>query len=85
MILEKVVPNNGRVVHSIARNRGKELIDPDDVDTLADELSSGSSSPLSLSLAKDTRESTKAKSHKRPSQHPTFSDVICGASCRASR
>ena len=70
----------------ITRNRGQEPIVPDDVDTLADdELSSGSSSPLSLSTTKDTQGSIKEKSHKMPSQHPAFINVISGASRRARR
>ena len=69
-------------MHSIARSKGKELIVPDDVDTLVDdELSSGSSLSLSLSLTKITR----AKSHKRPLLHPVFNDTISCASHRARR
>ena len=68
-------------MHPIARNRGKEPFIPNDVDTPTDdELSSGSSSSLSLSPVKNARESTKAKSHKRPSHHLAFSDVVSGAS-----
>ena len=53
--LRKDVPDNDRVVHMISRNRGKEPIVPNDVDTsVDDELSSGNSSPLSLSPAKDS-------------------------------
>ena len=67
----------------IAHNKGKEPIIHDDVDTPAnDELSSASSSPLSLSLAKDTRGRKKAKSHKRPSQHLAITDAVSGASRR---
>ena len=70
----------------IARNRRKEPIISDYVDTPKDdELSSGSSSPLSLSLTKDARGSTKAKSHQRPSQHLAFSDSVSYASRRARR
>ena len=70
----------------IARNRGKEPIVPDDVNTLVDgEFSSGSSPSLSLSLTKDAQKSTKAKPHKRPLHHPTFSDVVSSASGRARR
>ena len=50
-----------------------------------DELSSGNSPSFSLSLAKNARESTKAKSRKKPSHHLAFSDVINGASSRARR
>ena len=73
-------------MHSITHNRGKEPIIPDYVDTLADdELSSGSSPSLSLSLTKNAQEGTKAKSCKRPSHHPTFNDAINGASRKARR
>ena len=71
--LGKDVRDGGRVVHSITRNRGKESVIPDDVDTSADdELSSGSSPSLSFSPTKNARESVKAKSRKRPSHHPAL-------------
>ena len=42
--LKKYVRDSGRAVHPIARNKGKEPIFPNDVDTPADdELSSSSS------------------------------------------
>ena len=70
----------------ITHNDGKEPIVPDNVHTpLDDELSSGSPSSLSLSLEKNVREGTKAKSRKRPSPHPTFSDAVSGASRRVRR
>ena len=70
----------------MARNRGKEPIIPDDVDTLVDdELSSGSSPSLSPSPTKNARESIKVKSRKKPSHHPAFSDAINGISRRARR
>ena len=73
-------------MHPINLNIGKEPIVPDNVDTLADnELSSGSSPPLSLSPAKYARGSAKAKSHKRLLHHLTFNDVVSGASCRVRR
>ena len=73
-------------MHSITRNRGKELIIPDNVDTLADdELSSDSSPSLSLSLAKNARESVKAKLRKRRSHHPAFNEAVSGVSCRVRR
>ena len=75
--LGKNVQDNGRTVHPIARNREKEPIIRDDIDTPTDDkLSLGSSSSLSLSLAKNARESTKVKSRKKPSHHPAFSDAI---------
>ena len=49
------------------------------------ELSSGNSSPLSLSPTKDARGSKREKSHERHLQHPAFSDVVSGASRRARR
>ena len=73
-------------MHPIALNIGKEPIIPDDVDTLVDdELSLGSSPSLSLSPAKNAWESTKAKSHKKPSHHSAFNDAISGASRKARR
>ena len=73
-------------MHPIARNRGKEPIIPDDVGTLADdELSSSSSPSLSLSSIKNARESIKAKSRKKPSYHPGFSDAISSASRKVRR
>ena len=73
-------------MHSITHNKGNEPIVPNDVDTLADdELSSSSSPSLSLSLAKASRGSTNTKSHKRPSHHPTFSDGVSGASYKARK
>ena len=84
--LGKDVRDNGQVVHPIARNKGKETIILEDVNTLAnDELSSDSFPSLSLSLEKNAWESTKAKSCKRPSHHPAFSDVVSGTSHRARR
>ena len=71
-------------MHPIARNRGKEPVVPNDVDTLTDdELSLGSSPSLCFSPAKNARESTKAKLHKKSLHHPAFNDAISGASRRA--
>ena len=82
----KNAQDNGCDVQSIARNRGKGPIVPDDVNTPADgEPSSGSSPSLNLSLEKNTWESTRTRSRKRPSPHPSFSDAISGASCRERR
>ena len=73
-------------MYLISRNRGKEPIIPDDVDTPTDdELSSSSSSSLSLSYTKNAPESTKAKSRKRPPHHPAFSDFVSGASHKVRR
>ena len=69
-------------MHPIAHNKGKELIVPDDVDTLADdELSSENSPSLSISLEKNTR----TKSHKRTSHRLAFSNAVSGASSQAKR
>ena len=84
--LGKDALDNSRAVRSIPLNRGKEPFILNGVETPTnDELSSGSSSSLSLSSAKDTRGSTKTNSHKRPSQHHDFSDVVSGASLKARR
>ena len=78
--------DSGRAVYLIARNKGKEPVIPVDVDTPTDdELSSYSSPSLSLSPTKNARDSLKAKSDKRPSRHPAFSDSVSGTSCRARR
>ena len=78
--------DSDQVTYPIARNNGKEFIVPDDVDTSADdELSLSSSPSLSLSPTKNAQESAKAKTRKRPSHHPAFSDVVSGASRRARR
>ena len=84
--LGKDARDSRKAVHLIARNKGKEPIIPDDVDTTTDdELSSCSSPFLSLSLAKNAWESIKAKSRKRPSHLPALSDAVSGASRRARR
>ena len=70
----------------VALNKGKEPIILDDIDTPTDdELSLGSSPSPNLSLAKNAWVSTKTRSRKRPSPHPTFSDAVSGASCKARR
>ena len=84
--LGKDVQDSVQTTHPIARNKGKEPIVSDDVNTLADdELSLGSSSSLSLSPSKNVREGTKTKSRKRPSPHLVLNDAISGASCRVRR
>ena len=84
--LRKYIRDSGRVMLPTTRNKGNEPTVPDDVDIPADdELSLDSSPSLSLSHAKDSRGSTKAKSRKRPSHHPTFSDAVSDASRRARR
>ena len=71
------VRGSGRATYPITHNKGKELIIPANVDTpVDDELSSGSSPPSGLLPAKNTR----AKSHKRTSHHPAFSDAVSDAS-----
>ena len=73
-------------MYPITHNKGKEPVILDDVDTpVDDELSSSSSPSLSLLPKKNARESAKAKSRKRPSHHPAFSDAVIGASCRARK
>ena len=84
--LGKDVQDNGRDMHQIPHNRGKEPVIPIDVDTPADdELSLGSSPSLSLSLANNVRGSTEAKSLKKPLHNLAFSDAISEASRRARR
>ena len=71
---------------SITCNKGKEPVIPDDVNTpIDDEMSLGSSPSLSLSLTKNARDSAKAKSCNRPSDHPAFRDVVSDASRKARR
>ena len=48
-------------------------------------MSSGCSPSVSLSSTKDAQGSTKAKSRKRPSHHPAFSDAVSSASRRVRR
>ena len=61
--------DNGQARHSTARDKGKEFIFPDDVDTLADDELSSSNSP-NLSPAKSSR----ARSRQRHSHHLAFSN-----------
>ena len=82
----KDVQDNDHNVKSIARDKGKGPVVPDDVNTPTnDELSSGSSPSLNLSPVKNTRESTRTRSRKRASPHPAFSVVVSGASRKARR
>ena len=84
--LGKEVRDGCQAVHPIARNRGKEPVIPDDVDTpIDDELSSGSSPSLSRLPTKNSWESAKPKSLKRPSYHPASNDAVSGASRRVRR
>ena len=84
--LGKDVRDCDRVALPTTSNKGKEPTVSDDADTPADnELSSGNSPSLSLSPTKNAREGAKAKSHKRPSHHPAFSNAISGTSRRARR
>ena len=84
--LGKEVQDSGRVAYPITRNKGKEPIILDDVDTSTDdELSSSSSPSLSLSLKKNAQENAKVKSCKRPSHHLAFRDVVNGTSRRVRR
>ena len=84
--LRKDVQDSGHNVQPIAHDKGKRLIPSDDVDIPTnDKLSSGRSSSLNLSSVKNTQESIRTRSRKRPSPHPAFSDVVNGASRKASR
>ena len=84
--LGKDVRNNIRDVQPITHDKGKGLVAPDNVDTLMDdELSLGSSPSLNLSPAKNTWESVRTRSRKRPSPHLAFNDSVSGASHRARR
>ena len=86
MILEKTC-EIAIVMHSrSARDKGKRLVTLDNVNTrVGNELSSGSFPSLNLSSTKNTRESTRTRSIKRPSPHPTFSDAVSGASSKARK
>ena len=69
-------------MHPVPCNRRKEPIIPEEANApVDDELSSGSSPPLGLSPTNNTR----AKSRQRTLHHPTFSNVVSGASRRARR
>ena len=84
--LRKDVRDGGRAAYPITINKGKKPAILDDVDTLVDdELSLGISSSLSLSSTKNARESTKAKSRKRPSHLPAFSDAVSDASRKVKK
>ena len=84
--LGKYVQDRCRVAHPTARNKRKEPIVSDDVDTPADdELSSNNSPFLSLSPTKDAQGSTKTKSRKGASHHLAFSDAVSGASRKVRR
>ena len=77
--LRKDVRDDDQAAYLITPNKWKETVIPNNVDTLTeDELSLGSSPSLSLSSTKNARESIKAKSRKKPSHHPAFSDVVSG-------
>ena len=84
--LGKDARDSGRNAQPVADDKAKGPVVPDDVDTLADdELFLGSSPSLNLSPIKNTRESTRTRSGKRPLPYPTFSDAISGTSRRARR
>ena len=77
---EKDVQDSNQARHLTARNKGKEPIVPDNVDTLADdELSSGSSPNLS------SAKSSRARSCQRRSHHLAFSNADSGTFRRARR
>ena len=84
--LGKNVRDSGHAAQPIPRDKGKEPIAPNDVDTPThNETSSRNSPSLTLSPTKNAWESTNTILRKRPSPHPTFSDVVNGASRRARR
>ena len=84
--LRKDVRDDDQAAYSITRNKGNELIIPNNVDTLEDdELSSGNSPSLRLSPTKNARENVKAMSCKRPSHHPAFSNAVSGISRKARK
>ena len=72
--------DSGQARHPTARDKGKELIFPDDVDTLADDELSSSSSP-NLSPAKSSR----ARSRQRHSHRLAFSNADNGTFRQARR
>ena len=75
--VQPIARDNGHDAQPIARDKGKGHVIPDDVDNLTDdELSSGSSPSLNLSSIKNTRESTRTRSCKRPSPHPTLVTLL---------
>ena len=77
---ERDVQDSGQAKHSTARDKGKEPIVPNNVDTPAyDELSSGSSPNLSLA------KSSRVRSRQRHSHRPTFSNADNGTFCRARK
>ena len=81
-VLGKEVGDSGHAVQSNPCDKGKGHIASGDVDTPVDgELSSGRYPSLNLLPAKNARESTRTRSRKRPSPHPTFSDAVSGARC----
>ena len=83
--LGKEVRDSGRAVQLIARYKGKKPIIPNDVDTLADdELSSSSSLYPSLSLTRMLGRARR-RLRKRPLSLPTFSNAISGASRRTRK
>ena len=69
-----------------ALNKGKEPIIPDDVDAPTDdELSSSRSPSMSPPPGRNALGNTRAKSRRKYSHRPAFSDAVSGASGRARR
>ena len=80
------VQDGDRAEHPIARNKGKEPVIPYNVNAPAnDELSLGRSPSMSPPLGRNAQGSTRAKSRRKHSHRPAFSDVVSGASGRARR
>ena len=77
---EKDVQDSSQAKHPTARNKGKESIILENIDTPTnDELSSGRSSGLSPAKF------SKARSRQRHSHHPTFNNANGGTFCWARR
>ena len=78
--------DSGRDAQPIPRDKGKGLVAHSDVDTpVDDELCSGNSPSMNLLPTKNTQESTRTRSFKRPSPHPAFSDAVSGSSHKVRR
>ena len=78
--------DSGHDVQQIFRNKGKGPLSLHNIDTPTNnELSSGSSPFLNLSLAKNTQENIRTRLRKRPLPHLAFNDTVSGASRKARK
>ena len=77
---EKDTQDSSQAKHPTARNKGKESIVPDNIDTSADDKLSLGSSP-DLSPTKNSR----ARLHQRRLHHPAFNNVNSGTFRHAIR